>query len=1004
MNRNMPFRAFPRTALLAGLSATLLLIGVGVSIPALAQSPPCNPCGGVRTADPVAVAAALATAPLLEGEDRLYVNWTVELTALEAVEAQAAAVRDAGGTPWLTLVFRTPSPVLDHIAALDVELKAAAAAARAVGPRGHFQVRWQPPALPQDLAFGKEYGYLLKRASVAITGARGDARVLTDALTADPRVLEILYGEEIAAYVDGVALRPGGAEPVRETLALLRQLDPGRAAVLDARPWPEAADGVLPEAAAASEAGFALTLFDLSDATPSDLAAALAPLKILAREFQGDVSLDPTSRPTGGAEAAENAGAWSFVRGEDLSLRVIAQVPASAETLDLRFPDAQLKRPAVIDTATGEVRDLFGQKRSADALEVSLTPSGTVALLRLERMTPEEIDGLAGVTEAVEVSDQRQMPVEEILRRLQAFEDGQTRRLRHYQAHNTTHLRFQFGTSVQALEATFAGDFFFRQGEGFDWAWNEFYVNGVRWRSKKIPEIPLVDAEKAAAQPLEITFTKEYTYRLRGTDTVAGRDCWVVDFAPSPGATGDNLYQGTVWVDREHFGRVRTRALQVGLEGEVVSNEETVEFTPVNAAGEVADWSPDNYWLPLRVVGQQLWNVLNATTVVEREVQLTALVLNGETFAERRQAVLDSDVTMVRDTPDGLRYLIPDEDTGERIVQTERRKSRLFGVGGVFYDESQDFPIPLAGINYFNFDFRDTGKQVNVFFAGPLLIGNLSDPDLFGSKWDAGINVFALALGGSDTVFRGDDEIEAEEVERLPARISLFLGRRLGNFGKLDLTYTAAWSGFDTADNTAPEFVLPEDHLTHTFQVEGLYNRAGYRLLAGTSFNNRSDWAPWGIPGTADFDNFDPETEDFQLWNLSLAKTWWLPKFQKMGLEVEYRDGTDLDRFSKYEFGYFSDVRVHGYTSDKVRAERAIATHLLYGFDLGEALRLSLIGDAAWATDEATGLDNEFLAGIGIEGSFIGPWNTIVNVDLGRAVAGPDDSFSVFVAFLKLFR
>ena len=43
------------------------------------------------------------------------------------------------------------------------------------------------------------------------------------------------------------------------------------------------------------------------------------------------------------------------------------------------------------------------------------------------------------------VADERQMPVEEILRRLQAFEDAQERAIDNYTATNTTHLRFGAG-------------------------------------------------------------------------------------------------------------------------------------------------------------------------------------------------------------------------------------------------------------------------------------------------------------------------------------------------------------------------------------------------------------------------------------------------------------------------------------------------------------------------------------------------------------------------------
>ena len=121
------------------------------------------------------------------------------------------------------------------------------------------------------------------------------------------------------------------------------------------------------------------------------------------------------------------------------------------------------------------------------------------------------------------------------------------------------------------------------------------------------------------------------------------------------------------------------------------------------------------------------------------------------------------------------------------------------------------------------------------------------------------------------------------------------------------------------------------------------------------------------------------------------------------GAEIEYASGSDLDRFSKYGFGSFSDIRVHGYQTSKVRAEEVLAAHLTYGFDIGKVFRLDLVGDAAWATDETSGLDSELLGGVGVVGTVLGPWKTIINMDVGVAVTGPDDGFTALVAFLKLF-
>jgi len=575
------------------------LLAISVNQALEGQAPPCRPCGGIVVSNPLAAARALEAKPLLEGEARLYVAWDVELEEAARAAEASTAVAKAGGTPWIRMIFRTASPLLANADTLSQELAAAAKLAGAAAEKTHFQILWEPATAhsqKSDLN-PEEYAYLFKRVSVAVTGARTQARVITAALPPAVGFLNTFYGEGTAAYVDGLALRPATEEVLAAGIARAAELDPGRPVVLDAAPWPEDPWLLLADAARWTEAGASLVFFSAESASHID-GQTLLPLKLLAREFQGDLSLDPYSKPTGAAEA------WSFVRGEDLSLRIIVRAAADAENLDLLFPDRQLKKPTRIDPTTGIAEDLFGQTRTADGLRIRLPVRDKVTLLTLDRMSAEEIEGLE---EELTVTDQRQMPVEEILRRLQAFDDSQARRLQHYRALNTTHMRFQFGTGAQGLEATFEGDFFFKQGQGFDWAWQRFYINGVRWRGKNLPEIPLIQAEKAAALPLEIHFTKEYSYRLRGTETVDGRDCWVVDFSPDvkpePGRT---LYRGSVWIDQEFFGRVRTRALQLGLEGDVISNEETIFYSPLTLQGEPGDWTPVDLWLPLRVVGQQL--------------------------------------------------------------------------------------------------------------------------------------------------------------------------------------------------------------------------------------------------------------------------------------------------------------------------------------------------------------------------------------------------------------
>jgi len=967
-----------------------IALALSFAVPALAAEDSCAPCAGLRVADPYALLPALASSPRGASEVRLHVSWDVPLDA-SATPAAAHALAGAGAVPWLRLVFRTAPPLLGNETALAAEIETASALAATGIPDARFQIVWTPDgadaASPPPAA---EFAYLVKRASVAISGVAPDARVLAGPLAPETAWLSAFYAQEVAAYLDGIAFAPAAPSSLAAALAAVAGLDPGKPVTLDGDPLPSPPLRVIAEAARARAAGFSWAFFRPADGTAA--AEALGPLSLLAAEFAGELSLDRGTTPEGAAEA------WSFVRGEDLALRVVVVPAPGADRLTMLFPDPQLRAPARV-LPGGEAVPLSGVPRGGVAVEVRLADPAAVEVLRLERASIEELEGVA---EEVTVATERQMPVEEVLRRLQAAEDAQSRRIRHWQAINSTTLRFQAASGVGAFEATFAGEIFLKPGQPFDWAWQEFYVNGVRWRGKEIPELPLLQPEKAAALPLEILFTKEYRYALAGTGTVAGRDCWVVEFEPNVATEGRTLFRGSVWVDRETWHRVRTRGIQLGLTGEVLSNEETIDYEPVDAAGAPAAWNaPDAYVLPVRTTGQQILSILNSATVVERSVLLTSVSVNGPDFDSRRERALASDSRMVRDTEKGLRYLSKEgAPAGERVVEEEFDTNRLFLIGGAFWDDSLDYPLPLVGVNYFDLTFLGPEGQLNAFFGGVLGIVNYADPRFLGTKLDVGADLFALAIATSDQLYRDGEESPGEEIEERPARVTLNAGFPLGSFAKVSTSYRLSHSDYGRADDTAPEFVMPEDHFTQTVGVGLQVARSGYRLDLEAAWSQRSEWQPWGLPGSADY---DPAHEDYQTWQLSLSKNWYLKKFRKIGLELDWSGGEDLDRFSKYQFGFFGGTRVHGYQIGKVRAEEALSAHATYGFELGNLLRLDGVADAAWATDETSGLDQELLAGVGLQGTFIGPWDTLVQIDLGTPVAGPDDGIVAYIVFLKLF-
>ena len=119
---------------------------------------------------------------------------------------------------------------------------------------------------------------------------------------------------------------------------------------------------------------------------------------------------------------------------------------------------------------------------------------------------------------------------------------------------------------------------------------------------------------------------------------------------------------------------------------------------------------------------------------------------------------------------------------------------------------------------------------------------------------------------------------------------------------------------------------------------------------------------------------------------------------------MNYLDGKNLDRFSKYELGFFGSQRVHGVQSGSVRAERAFIGHLSYGFVLSEQFRLEAFYDHAVLDDTTAGLRRAPFQGLGIAGQTVGPYGTLLRLDIGKTIGrNSQDGFVANVVFLKLF-
>lgn len=797
-----------------------------------------------------------------------------------------------------------------------------------------------------------------------------------------------LLSEEAAAFVDLLGL---DLDDVATTPATVR----------------EAADGLSfarPLLVTAPEVSGAATLLDLaarfSGVDAPVVAAPLAdPAGVPVLDRLGALLAGDVNRDGRGASARKPDGkALSVVRlAKGTDLGGIVLVTGADESgagargpLVLELDSPSYTTAEVFDLATGRSRSFDLPKSGTPRLSLT-TANGPLAIV----LTAREKAPSEATRAATDVSAVRALTVEEILAKHQVWRAGRDARWTRFTAINRTSYRFRLEGFPTSFELTFEGPFFYERGKGFDWAWQTSYVNGVKWKGKKAPELPLLQPEKVSELPLNLTFNEAYRYELDGDGEAGDIACWVVRFEPSEGFKAKAINAGKVYIAKSDFSLRRVVARQLNLTGEVQSVDETTDF----AEAPAPDGGPP-LLLPTTTRGQSILRTFSRTTTLERTTELLEVRLDPADYESRRAAALASDQVMVRDTDKGVRYLEKQKD-GVRVAVEDNKTSRLFGLGGVFYEASLDYPLPLLGLYYIDLDVAKKGKQLQGFFGGPLLAGSYSDPNLFGTNVDLGADVFANFIRGDDALRVDGEKVDATTVKARTFAGNLNIGYPLSRHLKATATLGGTYRDYAEGDDADPAFVVPSDHLVTRLEGRLSWDLSGWNAVGKYSLNLRSAWDPWGYPDNPEWDS---GKDRFHLYSVSLAKTFELPRFQRIDTGVSYVGTSNTDRFSKIQFGFFGGTSLRGFSSGSLRAEEAFTAKLAYGVVVGKLFRLQALYDHAVVNDPVSGLEWTNFGGAGVSGQFSGPWSTLVQVEAGLPVVGRSHGQTGFVLYLVFLR
>ncbi|MFQ5671031.1 MAG: sigma-E factor regulatory protein RseB domain-containing protein [Acidobacteriota bacterium] len=858
---------------------------------------------------------------------------------------------------------------------------------RLAGQVGPEVVAIEPLVFSGPEADADRDAFMLKQAAVTLRAVRETIQVMVglDDSREAIRWLDQLYENEVEPYVDRLAwhLPEGGNIPEPERVEAMQavrlRLDPRATLWVFGLPADGQGDGSAPALyGRLAMAGVEGITFRASQAEKAWLEA-----------FHGRITAAfvPTSsgkisfRDSHGVPL-ESISAWRFFNAKEALVEVILVPKDSApDRFQVVLDTFDVSSPALFDPAKGTDRFLAGVVADPAANRATLAVSGVQGpvLLEYKRFVAARFS-----SEELEVGARRTPTVEEILARHQEARAASDALVKSVTADALIEFHYTVAGSGATFDVAYRSRYFWNRTDGAEFEQLEMLINGSRWNRKKFPQLPLIQPEKVVLPPLTITMGRQYVYRLKGRDRVGGRPAWRIDFTPTQKEAA--RYAGTAWIDQETYRLLKLSVVQTGLEAPVLSSEETDFFQefPLPGGGRAN--------LVGHVKGQQNWNTAGINLVVSRETRFENVRINAPEFDAERGEAHASDHQILSDTDQGLRYLVKD-DQGHRVVQEHPDTRSRFALAGVFYNEALDFPIPFIGLNWFDYDFRKKGQQVNLFIAGAANFLTWADPDIGGTRLDTAVNLNLIGFATKDRFFVAGDEREGLEVKGRQQSFSASLGLPVGEFLKLRGIFGLAFNNYQLGEDTAPGFVVPEDTFTSSLGGEVQFNRRGFTATGEGGFFRRSNWKLWGDPnpasdavGSRQID-FSRRFREYTRWSVSVDQDLFFKAFQKVRLGATWLDGADLDRFSSYQFSFFNERnRVRGFSGSGIRFDRGGLLKARYTFNLADQITFDAGLDYARVVDEATDTGYQSHAGFGVAGKFLGPWGLIVQVDYGVAL------------------
>jgi hypothetical protein len=711
----------------------------------------------------------------------------------------------------------------------------------------------------------------------------------------------------------------------------------------------------------------------ISGGVPPAVAGLCLSFSFLARSIHssfvpGQAAASPASLE---GETGPGIEVRRFVAGQSADVIFVARVdgtPAVPRILVVSHEQPEFQ-VSCYDASDGRELPVTLSSASAGGTSARCRSEGRYALVVLHRKTADR------VFESVNVAGRAELRVEEVLARWQQYREDQRRALRHYTSTSLLSLHFEqaglgsgFDVSVRLRE--------FNTGTVREWIQDEFYVNGIRFANRRGFPLPQLEPEKVVTQPLELSLDERYRYALDGIETVDGSVCYVVRFEPT--REDEALYTGRVWIDGVSFRHVRLELQQRGGRSNVVSHVERQEFQLI-AAGD------RRFNLFSAIAVQQVLNVAGRSLLLEKRYRFSDYRINDESFEAEAAAARQSDKPMFRDTVEGLRKL--KKEAGGRVVETTNESQMRSLLVGAFYEGTYDVPIPMAGLSFVDFNYRSTGRQVSLFFAGPILALNVSKQR--STHLRLGVEVALSALPQNNRRYSGDSEVPGEGVWVFEETMGGLASWQAAPHWSLTGYSHLALNLFRATSDTAPDFQVPSNGGTWYLTGESKITKGGYAVTATLMSGVRFGWSEaTGIGGT------EPLSTSYLKYYLEATKQFYIRSFTKAGLTASYYDGQDLDRFSRYQPSFLSRPRIRGIPGGADTFDAVGVVGASYGFDVMEFVKFEGIYNHAWGRNKSESNRFRNYDGVEFDVSTAAPWGTFLQATVALAARGNTERYN----------